>query len=338
MKINKEIQQEYAKYAIKGGLAALLALIIAYLLHIQQSYWVLFGAVTVTKLHMGASFQRGKQRIYGTLLGVAISLLLALFLLHWPLSVAIIIPLCVFGAVYYFSYYSIAMIFITVLFVLVFGIISHHPIYYGIARIFDTALGVTIAILVTLYIWPNRMSLVLEREFQAYFSYVIILFEKFSQAFINGALTIEEKNSDLKLLITIMLKSKDGFALIEHEPGKKPDFYKQDDSLLLRFDRLYSAMNILGSLAVEKCDFTSEANLVHLLADFTQKAQVQLSLTTDSSMMIENEIKNILAHLNKLSLVPEQLSMIAAFIQAVCDVVAEIQCARRVSQNLCIAE
>ncbi|MES2203600.1 MAG: FUSC family protein, partial [Pseudomonadota bacterium] len=221
MLMSASINQEYLKYAIKGGLAALLALVSAYFLDIQQSYWVLFGAMTVTKLHVGASFHRGKQRIYGTLLGVIISVLLALYLLHWPLGIALIMPICIFGAVYYFPYYSVCVVFITILFVLTFGVASHHPIHYGVARILDTALGVAIAVIISLYVWPNRMSQVLEREFQTYISQVTQLFTKFTHAFLSETLLLEEKNTDLKMLENTLSKLKEEMTLIEHEPGKK---------------------------------------------------------------------------------------------------------------------
>lgn len=154
--VSKIAKKEYLKYALKGGIAALLALFTAYILDIQQGYWVLFGAIAVTKLHVEASLRRVKERMYGTLLGVAISLLLALCLLHWPLGIAIIIPLCVFGAVYYFPYYAIAVIFITILFVLTFGVISQQPITYGLARIVDTSIGVALALMISFFLWPYK--------------------------------------------------------------------------------------------------------------------------------------------------------------------------------------
>jgi uncharacterized membrane protein YccC len=148
----------YVKYAIKGGLVALLSLIVAQLLHIQYAYWILFGAVTVIKLQTDVSLRRGTERIYGTLLGVGISLLLALCLLHWPLGIAIIIPLCIFGAVYYLPYYSLGMMFITILFVLTFGITTHDPIHYGMARIMDTSIGVVLALAVSYMLWPYKAA------------------------------------------------------------------------------------------------------------------------------------------------------------------------------------
>lgn len=152
---NEITKKDYLKYAIKGGIIALLVLVVAHILHIRNNYWVLFGAITVTKLKTDASLQRSKQRIYGTLIGVGISLLMALCLLHWPLGITIIIPLCIFGAVYYLPHYAIAMIFITVLFVLTFGVAAHNPVYYGIARIMDTALGVALALTIS-YLWPYK--------------------------------------------------------------------------------------------------------------------------------------------------------------------------------------
>ncbi len=149
-------KKAYLKYGIKGALTALLALIVSSLFHISHSYWVLFGSTTVLKLQVEASLRRGGERIYGTLVGVGISLLLALCLLHWPLGIIIVIPICIFGAVYYFFYYVIAMIFVTILFVLTFGVISQQPIEYGLARIADTALGVILALLVSASLWPYK--------------------------------------------------------------------------------------------------------------------------------------------------------------------------------------
>ena len=325
MFIKASINQEYLKYAIKGGLAALLALVSAYFLDIQQSYWVLFGAMTVTKLHVGASFHRGKQRIYGTLLGVIISVLLALCLLHWPLGVALLIPICIFGAVYYFPYYSVCVIFITVLFVLTFGVISHHPIHYGIARILDTALGVAIAVIISLYVWPNRMSHVLEREFQAYLSQVEQSFSLFSNAFINQALSVEEKNNVLKTLEDTLLKLKEGLALIEHEPGKKASIYKKTGSSLLRFEHLYSLIHTLGSLATENVTIVPDEELHRLLVIFIDKAQ------NNSSLLLSDESQKIFNYLQHttVKVEQEQQRIIGAFVQTVRDIVDEMKSARQ---------
>jgi len=239
------------------------------------------------------------------------------------------------------------MIFITILFVLTFGVISHHPVHYGLARIFDTTLGVALAVTVSLCLWPNRITKVLEREFQGYFSQVVLLFSSFSHAFVYEKITLEEKNKELKVLDEASLKLKEGVVLLGHEPGKKPNFYRQEGNILLLFDRLYSVVNTLGSLATENIIIPEEGELHQLLFVLIEKAKKMMcesQLLRNSQRMDEKEVlimafsdetHKIVQYLQHTTIKTEQELRwtIDAFVQAVCDIVYEMQRAHQASQN-----
>ena len=307
----------------------MLVLLSAYLLGIQQSYWVLFGAITITKLHAGVSFHRGKQRVYGTIVGVAISVLLAAWLLHEPWGLGLIIPLCIFGAVYYFIEYAVCIVFITILFVLTIAISTHEPIYDGLARIFDTFLGVSLAVIVISYLWPSHATKAVERDFQSYFSQVQALFLSFTQAFLGTGVSLEEKNKKMKSLEEIYLRIKENIAFVEYECDKKINFQEKTKNIFLKLSCLYSALNTLGSLATANVTIVSGGELHQHLVIFIDKIQ------NNSSVILLNEIQKMVDYLQHtaIKLEQEQQWIIGAFIQTVCDVTDEIKCVRQASHH-----
>lgn len=329
MLLNTSIKQAYFKYALKGAVIVLLALLSAYLLNIQESYWVLFGAIAVTKLHAGISFYRGKQRVYGTIIGVGVSVLLTALLMHWPWGLVIIIPFCIFGASYYFSKYTVCIVFITVIFVSIIALSTHNPIHYGVARIFDTLLGVSLAVMVTSYFWPNYATKAVEMDFQRYFLQVEKLFSSFTQAFIGNNFSLEEKSKGMQALDEIYEKLKENSGFVEYEFDESSHFQEQASSVFCQMRHLYSLINLLGNLAIENALFTPNKVLYQLLVTFIDKAQ------KNSSVELSNEIQQLFDYLQHTAgtIEQEQRGIIGAFVQAVSDVTNEMWSARQVSQD-----
>lgn len=272
------VKKQYLKYACKGAVVALLSLLIAHLLGIKQYYWVLFGAVTVLKLNIGASFRRGKERLLGTFSGVLASMLLADFFMHWQLGVYLFIPVFFFLAIYYFQQYFISMFFITLTFVLVLGVSTQHPISFGITRIADTIIGVIIAFGISLLIWPESAKNMLSAELAKYLTTIKNLSVEFANGFLNQSLNLREKRQALKELDALYLSLQEDFNLLSHEPGRKKIAMKKKDQLMLVLDRLRGIICLLGYLAVtDECERNLSQEVLQKLESITSNIEQALT-------------------------------------------------------------
>jgi uncharacterized membrane protein YccC len=245
------LQKQYVRYSLRAGLAALIALVVAQLFHIEQNYWVLFGVITVTNVNVGASFRRGKERVLGTFMGVIVSIIFATFLLHYPIGALLLIPFFIFAAIYYIPYYAIFIFFVTMIFILYFGIGAQHPFLYAINRFIDTIIGVAIAMAVSLWIWPEPTSCELRKEMRFYLERLRVLGKCYTHAFTNDGMDIQCQRIYMNELDKIFAKVQSNLELISHEPGVKRLNSQARLELSLTLDRLSGLIGSLGYLALQ---------------------------------------------------------------------------------------
>ena len=272
------VKRQYLKYACKGAIVAFLSLFIAYIFGIKQYYWVLFGAITVLKLNIGASFRRGKERLLGTFSGVIASMLLVNIFVDWPLGVYLLLPLFFFLAIYYFHDYFIAMFFITLAFVLALGIQTQHPLNFGLMRILDTLLGVAIAFFVSLFLWPESVKNMLSLELAEFLEKTKQLSIEFGSAFLQKPIDVRHKREAVIALDNLFLNVQEDFDLLAHEPGRRKYAAEKKEKLMLVLDRLRGIISLLGYLAVSsQCKSSLPKNTAQKLSLITQETNNVLS-------------------------------------------------------------
>ncbi|GGB08700.1 FUSC family protein [Macrococcus hajekii] len=137
---------------IKYAVIMTTAITIALLFHIERPYWVALSTHTVMLgIHTVSSMQRAGARVIGTLIGLAI-MLLVIPLEPSPLVILIVIALT--GGITEMivaSNYSLAMIFITIQVLLMSSVAAGHLSQsFAYLRITDVMLGVVIAVIGTL--------------------------------------------------------------------------------------------------------------------------------------------------------------------------------------------
>lgn len=242
-------QKAYLRYSFRGAIAALIAIIIADSLHLRQNYWVLFGTITVLKFNVGASFQRGKQRLLGTLFGVIISIAVAVLMLHWHINPVFCVPFLVLLAVYYFWQYTITIFFITLIFVIFFGINASDPFGYGINRLLDTSLGIVIAMIISMYVWPNKVSSALDKDLTNFLKLNREVFGQLAEAYCQQGVDLTTKRKEFIRVDKLYEKLQTDLVFIEHEPGHLLT-RRQQIRLELNLDRLRGVVGSMGYLAI----------------------------------------------------------------------------------------
>ncbi len=171
----------HLRHAVKTGLACCLAYLISALLKSNYPVWAVVSTIVVMqRTSVAESLQASLLRFSGMALGAVIGVALSLVFTHpeniWSITV-ILFGLNAAGA-YFFQYgsrYMLASIAATIV-LLVGHFQMHHSmgeaVIFGLTLIWEIALGVGVAIVVSALIWPVRLSDTLKRDLEHQFSLV----------------------------------------------------------------------------------------------------------------------------------------------------------------------
>ena len=147
------------KEAIKTGLAMAIAFGIALAMDWEKPYWAGFAVAMISLSTVGQSLNKGAMRMLGTLVAVAVALtLLALFPQdRWLLMIALSIYLAVCtymltGKRYQYAWFVAAFVCLTIM--VHGGTDSQNAFRYAVARVEETALGILVYSLVSIFLWP----------------------------------------------------------------------------------------------------------------------------------------------------------------------------------------
>ncbi|QHS58270.1 FUSC family protein [Chitinophaga agri] len=152
---NLSFDSHIFRHALRVSIAAVTGYLLGQVLHLDRVYWILLTIVVILKPGFGISKARSYQRIIGTVLG-ALFAAGVLFLTTNTTIIFILMLLCILGAYSFMTQqYTLSVFFVTpfVIFLLHFL----HPAHLQNAelRVLDTFIGVSIAFVASLLLWPS---------------------------------------------------------------------------------------------------------------------------------------------------------------------------------------
>ncbi len=146
---------ESAKQAIKTAIAGVISLYLTDLFHLPEGYWAAISALIVMQSNVGATLSASRTRLAGTAVGAIIGgLFAALFGMNtmaFALAVAIAFFVC--DSLHLAESQRLATV--TVAIIMLIGRTSSAWII-ALHRFAEVALGILIALLVSLTLWPNH--------------------------------------------------------------------------------------------------------------------------------------------------------------------------------------
>ncbi|MET9347938.1 FUSC family protein [Streptomyces termitum] len=145
------------RQAVQATAACALALGIGQVLSEDRWYWAVGTTwwIFVNTVSRGETLVRGFRRFLGTLLGIAVGMLVALPLHGAPLPTAVLVAVCVFGIFYTAPLsYSWMMLAVTVMAGLLYGLLGVLDPALLVLRLEETAVGALAAVLAVLLILP----------------------------------------------------------------------------------------------------------------------------------------------------------------------------------------
>lgn len=136
---------------IKTGVAVALCLFFGELFKLNNPFFAVVAAIITMEKTVGGSYTAGKNRIVGTAIGALVGLLCAFILPGNPvacgLAVILLIIIC-----NYLSIHSAISVGCMVLVAIMTN--ANDPLFYSFSRLFDTCVGIIIALLVNISIFP----------------------------------------------------------------------------------------------------------------------------------------------------------------------------------------
>jgi uncharacterized membrane protein YccC len=146
---------ESAKQAIKTAIAGVISLYITRLFHLPEGYWAAISALIVMQSNVGATLSASRARLAGTAIGAVVG---GLFVALWgsntmgfALAVAIAFVVC--DMLRLAESQRLATVTVAII-MLIRGTSAAWVI--ALHRFAEVALGILIALLVSLTLWPNH--------------------------------------------------------------------------------------------------------------------------------------------------------------------------------------
>lgn len=146
---------------IKTALSVLICILLLRILGRPFPFYACIAAAICLQDTVKNSFKMGKQRMLGTIIGGAVGMALASLeesfniVTFIPILTAIAIVLVIYICTIIKKPGSVSISCIVLLAIMT-NLRDTTPILYGLNRMFDTAVGIVVAILVNKYIAPNE--------------------------------------------------------------------------------------------------------------------------------------------------------------------------------------
>jgi uncharacterized membrane protein YccC len=142
------------QHALRVGITAAAATALSTTLGLQHGYWITLTAVVVLQPYMGATVQRGLQRVVGTVIGAGVAALLAAAV-HDPRGILLFVFLFSGASVALLPLsYAVFAMFLTPAFVLLAEAVSGDWQLAGV-RTANTLIGGSLAIAAIRLLWPS---------------------------------------------------------------------------------------------------------------------------------------------------------------------------------------
>jgi len=144
------------RHGMRMGLAAALGTALYLVFHIPHGIWLPLTTLLILQPHFGATLPRALHRVGGTLIGAGVASLVVYLSGGWPAAVDTAILVSVFFTVIFVrQQYWIAVLFITLLIILLLDLLTHHPWNAIVDRVFNTLGGAGIALVAGYLLWPS---------------------------------------------------------------------------------------------------------------------------------------------------------------------------------------
>lgn len=152
-------------HAARTALAATATLLLTQLLGLPYGYWAVISTIIVMQSSLGGSILAGVRRVVGTTLGAFVGILVLLLLSPswWVMGLSIFLTLAL-ATLATRAQETFRMAGVTLVVILLVWPGHGSVLWFGLERCMEILIGVGVALLFSLLMWPNRAGNRLRQE------------------------------------------------------------------------------------------------------------------------------------------------------------------------------
>lgn len=158
LKENLSMSSTIFRHSLRLTLTIIIGFIIGIVcssvLKLQNPYWILLTIIVIMRPGYGLTKQRSFQRIIGTVVGGIIAFALLSIIKSTSVIAVLAITAMVLGLAFTSINYSIGATFVTIYVVFLYGMLTPNIREVIQYRVFDTAIGATLAFIANYFLWP----------------------------------------------------------------------------------------------------------------------------------------------------------------------------------------
>lgn len=151
--------------AVRVGVALAASAVVADLIHLDHSFWVVLGTLSVLRSGVMDTGASAIESITGTLVGFCVAALVMVTIGEHTAALWVALPIVIFAAVYVADVvnYLVGQAAFTVMIVVMFNLSEQVGWQLGLVRLERVALGVAVSLVAAVMIWPRGATYDLAR-------------------------------------------------------------------------------------------------------------------------------------------------------------------------------
>ncbi len=250
LKENFSIKSNTFRHSIRVTLACVLGYIIAHLLHLQYSYWVLLTIIVILRPTYSVTRQRNYHRLIGTFVGALGGLGLLYIIPSQNGKFAAMIVLMIINYSFMRTMYLVSVIFMTAFVLIFFYLLNSHNFYDVFkSRLIDTAIGSIIALASAYILVPSWER----RQINTYLTNALLAsidyFQTVADTFSGGEIATLQFQLRRKDAFIEQANLSGGFTRMMNEPKSKQGDIKTTHQIVVLIYTLNSHIVSLAAMA-----------------------------------------------------------------------------------------
>lgn len=159
------LQHQYLKQALRTALASTVALLLTQSVGLEHGYWAVISTIIVMQANLGGSIRAGIRRIVGTTVGAIVGIVFLQIVgqTWWGLGLAVFCTIAL-SALAMKAQETFRMAGVTTTIVILAWPGGQAPLWFGLERCGEILIGVGIAMVFSLLLWPSRAAHRLREE------------------------------------------------------------------------------------------------------------------------------------------------------------------------------
>ncbi|MBV8884096.1 MAG: FUSC family protein [Chroococcidiopsidaceae cyanobacterium CP_BM_RX_35] len=274
-------------HALRLGVTTAVAVTIYSIFGLKEGYWVTLTVVVILKPYSGATFQRGLQRVLGTVSGGILAAILAAKI-HSPLVIAFLLfPLTVASLALQPINYGLFVFFLTPQVILMDNILHPGNWLLAIDRIENTAIGGALALIGGYLLWPSREHQRLPDQFATTITTNRIYFQRVLAKYLGQE---SEEKSIQKALNKARLENTNAEASFQRLLSEPHQRQKNLEPLIAILSSIHQFNYAVTTLATHLSDWSGHHRLPGLDKFAQQIEDLLADLATSLRMAISPQI------------------------------------------------